>query len=383
VLSVLDVRHAAGGPSNPASEPALEAMERGLTVNQERGSQVVAVSYASTDPVRAALTANRVVQLFAQRQYEQKRENTSRTLSWISARIAELKQELERNDAALQRYRVEHALPEAKHTDVVDSRVSDLNHELTSAETDLAARQSRLDYFTDLRRRDPGALVGNLDPPVVADLRHQESALRRSVAELTAALGVSHPEVRRAVAQLQEVERRIPLEIDRSAANLRDDVRVAAARVHSLRDQLAGVQETAAQGQQAEVGLRDLERQTAASRQLYDALSQRREQLREQQEMTSPDARILSLATPPDRPSSPPDPPDAPRPRRFLDWRRVGCHRRGAGQPGPSQRPRCAGGAGHPVHRPRAAAECDRPVATAPAAPETAVRRLLNETATR
>ncbi len=304
VLSLFDAVHAADG-TDPANEPALEEMERRLVVAQERGSQVVSASYASTNPVRAALTANRVVQLFAQGQYDQKRENTNRALGWISARIAELKQELERNDATIERYRIEHALPENKQTDVLDARLSDLNHDLTAAQADLAARQARLDYLTDLRRHSPSALIGNLDPPVIADLRHQEVGLRRAVAELTAALGESHPEVRRTVAQLQEVQRRIPAEIDRSAANMQDDVRIAAAKVRSLQEQLAGVQEAAQKGQRAEVGLRDLERQTVASRALYDTLSQRREQLREQQEMTSPDARILSLATPPDRTSSP------------------------------------------------------------------------------
>jgi len=305
VLSFLDAGRLPQAKPDPVGETALEAFEKGLVVAQEHGSQVVSAQYASTNPVRAALAANRVVQLFAQNQYDQKRENTNRTLSWISARIAELKQELEHNDAALERYRIEHSLPGNKQTDVVDARIAELNHALTDSQADLTARRSRLDYISDARRRSPGSSVGNLDSAVLADLRHQEVALRQSAADLTPSLGPSHPQVQRVLAQLQEVRRRVALETDRSEANLRDDVRIAAAKVHSLQDQLSAVQDSASKSRQAEVGLRELERQTTASRQLYDSLSQRREQLREQKEMISPDARILSLAAPPNRPSSP------------------------------------------------------------------------------
>ncbi len=304
-LSFAGAAPAADANADPVGEPALDAMQRRLVVAQERGSQVVSVSYGSVSPERAALTANRLVQLFTQRQYDQKRENTNRALGWISGRIAELKQELERNDATIERYRIEHDLPANKQTDVVDARIAQLNHDLTSAQADMAARQSRLDYIADLGRRAPAGLIGNLDSPVLADLRHQEVSLRRTVADLTPSLGASHPEVRRAVAQLQETQRRIAQEVDRSATVLRDDVRMAAAREQSLQQQLAAVQAAAQKGQQAQVGLQEIERQTVASRSLYDNLSQRREQLREQLEMTSPDARILSLATPPDRTSTP------------------------------------------------------------------------------
>ncbi len=305
VLALVDAGRLPDTKPDPVGATALEAFEKQLLVAQEHGSQVVSAQVTSTNPERAALAANRVVQLYAQTQYDQKRENTNRTLGWISARIAELKQELERNDAALERYRIEHSLPGNKQTDVVDARIAELNHDLTAAQTDLTARQSRLDYVADARRRSPGALLDNLDSPVLADLRHQEVALRQSAAELTPVLGEHHPKVLAVLSQLGEVRRRIALEADRSAANLRDDVRIAAAKVRSLQDQLAAMQDSASKGRQAEVGLRELERQTTASRQLYDGLSQRREQLREQKEMISPDARILSLAAPPNRPSSP------------------------------------------------------------------------------
>jgi polysaccharide biosynthesis transport protein len=53
------------------------------------------------------------------------------------------------------------------------------------------------------------------------------------------------------------------------------------------------------------VQLRDFERAAISIRQVYENLLQRREQLTEHQEMMAPDVRILSLAAPPDHPTSP------------------------------------------------------------------------------
>ncbi|MCP3443204.1 Wzz/FepE/Etk N-terminal domain-containing protein [Bradyrhizobium sp. CCGUVB14] len=50
---------------------------------------------------------------------------------------------------------------------------------------------------------------------------------------------------------------------------------------------------------------RELERRTAASAQLYASLLQRQKEIREQEELVNPDVSILSLASPPSRPSSP------------------------------------------------------------------------------
>lgn len=82
-------------------------------------------------------------------------------------------------------------------------------------------------------------------------------------------------------------------------------MRVAEAQVHSLQARAATAQQHRSQAHTADVQLRDLARAAATIRQLYESLLQHREQLTEQQEMMAPDVRILSLAAPPDHPTSP------------------------------------------------------------------------------
>jgi polysaccharide biosynthesis transport protein len=58
-------------------------------------------------------------------------------------------------------------------------------------------------------------------------------------------------------------------------------------------------------GREGELRLRELEHDAAANGQSYAGLLRRQAEIRDQQENVLPDATILSLATPPDRPSSP------------------------------------------------------------------------------
>jgi len=310
VLNMLPADAPANGPpearARGPSEPSIEAFERHLLVYQERGSHVLAVTYTSTSPQEAARAANRVAQLYVDGLYDQKRENTHRTLAWIDKRIPEVKAEVERAEAAAQSYRTEHGLASGNQTDVVDQQLADLNHRVTAAEATLAERQARVASLQQLQHG--GGAIGTLvqagGSAILGDLRSREVALAQSKAELTATLGEMHPRTQAVLAQLQEVRGKISRELGRTAGDLRAEVQTATLELNSLQAQLATAQHTSSEARGDEVHLRDLERGETTIRQVYENLLQRREQLTEQQEMISPDVRILSLATPPDRPSS-------------------------------------------------------------------------------
>ncbi len=291
-----------------AADPSMsvDRFERDLNVSQERGSHVIAISLRSTNPEEAARGANRVAQLYYDSQYEQKRENINRTLAWLGGRIAELREDVEKTEAAVQEYRIEHGLAEARRTDPVNSKIADLNQKLTAAEAELASQQARLSFIHELQRRNTGVtyLAHTLDSPVLRDLLQRESTLRQSMAERAATLGSQNPRTMAIGAQLADVQRKLGLEVAQASDALRDETAITDAKVRSLREQLRATQSVGSKAQADEVRLHELERQATASRQLYESLIQRREQLREQAEMIAPDVRVLSLAAPPERPSS-------------------------------------------------------------------------------
>jgi uncharacterized protein involved in exopolysaccharide biosynthesis/Mrp family chromosome partitioning ATPase len=80
----------------------MEDLERYLKVGQEGRSRVVTVRYTSPSPTEAAIVANRVVQLYVDRQNEPRLKYTSRELIQLRERVAQARDEMMRSTAAAQ-----------------------------------------------------------------------------------------------------------------------------------------------------------------------------------------------------------------------------------------------------------------------------------------
>jgi polysaccharide biosynthesis transport protein len=94
--------------------------------------------------------------------------------------------------------------------------------------------------------------------------------------------------------------------LDERIADLKNGTeRTDAAVQKAIQQRFGAMQGAGSGGREAEADLRQLQRQAAAGGQLYASLLLRQKELRDQQEFIRSDANILSLASPPDRPSSP------------------------------------------------------------------------------
>jgi polysaccharide biosynthesis transport protein len=299
LIAATGLQEQSASDARPAS---LEQFERKLNVFQERGSHVIAIAFKSASPQEAAIAANRVAELYVKSEGEQKEASNARMQTWLDERIPTLKAEVERLDGAVHEYQTRHGLPDSNRTGVVDQQVTDLNRELAVAQSDLALRQARLANLRDRRTRGAGAdaLTGTADAPALAESRRQELALLQSEANIAAALGENHPKMQQVRNQLQEVRRKINQEVDRAVDSLASDVQVAASQVRTVQQRIASMR-----GVNTDPHLQDLERDAASKRRVYEGLRQRSEELREQRDLTSPSVAVLSLASPPERPSSP------------------------------------------------------------------------------
>jgi polysaccharide biosynthesis transport protein len=93
--------------------------------------------------------------------------------------------------------------------------------------------------------------------------------------------------------------------LDERARNLKSELDKAGEAMRTLLvSQVTASSGTGEEGKEAEARLRALERAAASSGQAYAGILQRERELRGDQEIMTPEVRILSLASPPPRPSS-------------------------------------------------------------------------------
>ncbi len=288
-------------------EAAIEAFLDSLKVRQEGRSYVMAVSFTSVDPAKAARVANRLAELYVELQRQVKVEAALEASSWLSDRLESLRQEVIRAEKAVEDYRAQNNLVDAGGSSIKEQELLALNRELSSARADLAQRQAKLERIRELRRkgRNLDAVADVLQSPLIINLRQQEAMLLREEAELRTYYGEKHPRIQNLQREKQQLRDKIAREVNRIIQNLENELQVARARVRELESQLDELTGRTEEERKKLVKLRQLEREAQASRQLYEAFLQRFKETREQADIVKSDARVVSKAAPPESPSTP------------------------------------------------------------------------------
>jgi uncharacterized protein involved in exopolysaccharide biosynthesis len=93
--------------------------------------------------------------------------------------------------------------------------------------------------------------------------------------------------------------------LEERMATVKGDIERTSAALHKAVQQRADMARNAGGELEAAQDPRELERRISANAQLYASLLQRQKEIREQEELVNPDISILTLASPPSRPSSP------------------------------------------------------------------------------
>ena len=279
-----------------------------LTVTRQRLTYVINISFVSENPAKAARIANSLADLYILDQLEAKFDATRQANDWLSRRLAELRQQVQDSERAVEIYRTEEGLESsAAGVTVSEQQLSELNAQLILARTSLAEAEAKYSRAQQIRRS--GGTIESMADVVqsgtISQLRQKQAELARELANLASKYGPRHPEIVNAEAQRRDIERQIGSEINRIVGSLENNVSVAQTRVGALEDSLREIRGEAGTGNQAMIQLRELEREAAANRAVYESFLNRFKETSQQQDFQTPDARVISTATPPGGPSHP------------------------------------------------------------------------------
>jgi succinoglycan biosynthesis transport protein ExoP len=305
---------AAGGEVRPAAEEAaarrqiaLERFADRLTVSQEGDSRVIGVRFTSSDPQRAALVANTIVERYRDAQIAAKVDSADRSAEWVAARIKQLGGELVRSEADIANYMSANDLAATADGSLTAQQLTRLQSELVIARADRAAKEAKLGEVRGFAARKVGydSLPEVASSQILLDLQRQAAALRIQEAQVGREYGPSHPTAMQVRAQRESIAERIADETSKIVRNFENDVLLARGRERALEDALAAGKREYADAERAAVTLRELTREATAKRTLYESLLARAAEMRGQRNLLGADARILSLAAVPIEPSFP------------------------------------------------------------------------------
>ncbi|MEL7028503.1 MAG: Wzz/FepE/Etk N-terminal domain-containing protein [Pseudomonadota bacterium] len=268
---------------------------------------VIRISVKSESPHKAAELANAIANAYLVDQMEAKFEATQRANEWLSARLSDLRDQLRISEDAVEIFRSENDLFQQDGATLNEQQLGQLNAQLALSRADRAEKQARLRRVEELLRSGRGvdAVAEVLASNVIVRLREQQAVVVRKRAELSSRYGDRHPEMIKVRRELSDLENQISAEVQRIVSGLRNDVEAAAERERSLERSLGQLKDGAAEDDRSRVRLRELEREAEANRALYESFLNRFKETTGQEGLQEADARKISEAIPPLKPSSP------------------------------------------------------------------------------
>ncbi|MBL8551575.1 MAG: AAA family ATPase [Hyphomonadaceae bacterium] len=279
---------------------AIEARRRGL-------SYVIEITARAGTALEAQKIANTMADLYLQSQVEAREETARRANSWLTDRLDTLREEVQQKDAAVQAYRAETGLLSSEGQSLTEQQISNVQNSVLQAQADLAEKEARYRQLQQLIRAgsSPASIADALNSSVIRDLRTREADIARRQSDVESRYLGNHPSVLSIRSERADIQRQIQEEIQRISTNLGNEVGVARARLETMRGSLTNARGELAGANSAEVRLRELEREAAAARGVYEGYLQRLQQIADQERLHTTVSRLISHARAPETPFFP------------------------------------------------------------------------------
>ena len=288
----------------------IQNLMNNLEIQRISTTFLIKIRHSHPSPQAAADIANAYAEEYILQQLEAQYGELRQANQWIDARLRTLREEVRQADAAAARYRAEQGLIDVTGESFSEKAATGIATELATARTRLASAQSRFDTVQNLIASGASfdAISEIIASPIIAELRTEQVALNRKLAELKVRYGDRHPEVLKTREEYTELTRQLNRERRRIVDSLRAEVNFAQAQVSSLENNFSDARNTLASNNEALVRLMELERDSEATRGVYEALLNRQKELNERDQLANANARIIARAVPSEKPSKPKKP---------------------------------------------------------------------------
>lgn len=286
---------------------AINRLKGNLAVSRVGKTYVLKVDYTSPDAELAARIARQYGEAYLDDQLNSKYEATRRAGSWLQERIAELKQKSLDTDVAVQKFKQDKQLISTAGTLLSDQQLSQLNAQLIIAQSNLANANAK--YASIKAIIDSGdinsAVTDSLNNTVINSLRGKFVDASKLESDISRRLGPDHIRAQQLRADMNEYQTLIFAELGRIAQSYEVESKIALERVSGLNEQVEAATRVSLTANDAQVQLRELEREAETYRNLYQSFLQKYQESVQQQSFPVTEARVISPAVAASAPSKP------------------------------------------------------------------------------
>jgi len=288
----------------------IQEFREKLQVYAVENSRVIAIEFSSKDPKLASDIPNKMAEVYLEVQSGAKLDTHSDTAKWLEPEIASLTKKVQEAERKVADYRSSNGLFQTTETGSFSTRqLTDISTELARVRGERANAEARAENVRAALKagRASDTLTDVVGSQVIQRLKEAEANLQAQISDSATSLLEGHPRLKGLRAQLTGIRQQIDSETKKILSSLDNEAELSRLRERQLMGQLNGLKADSAKSGEEEVGLRALEREAAAQRQLLETyLARYREATSRLEASSSPaDARIVSRAVEPSEPYFP------------------------------------------------------------------------------
>ena len=293
-------------PTATRIEGLIAVIRKDLKVFGEGDSYVIVVEYSAEDRLLAMDMTNAVVNRYLALQVDGRQETIGQATIWLEDRLRSLEMEVAAKEERIATMRTESLLENGGALENAAQQVTTLNNNMLIASAERLTAEAQVQLLDRLlEESNVEEALAVVSSAAIDSLRNQAFELRQQDAFWAETVGPEHPRRAPILADLQRIDREIAVEVFNVRELRRSEAEVARFRELSLQESIVQMEERVLQISRGEIGLRQLEREAAASRQTYEALLARLTETRTQQRLQEADAKLIEEATLPGAPSAP------------------------------------------------------------------------------
>ncbi|STQ89935.1 GumC family protein [Iodobacter fluviatilis] len=272
-----------------------------------RLSQLVKISFTSTDKELAAAVPNKLAEMYIDSDRDARFAMAQSASQWLNGRVGGLREKLDKSEYALQKYRETNGIISLSKEgqNGTSTQIADTNQQLITAKMKRAEAENAYRQVTAVKNGDYSSVPAVITNPQVSDSKRQEAEAERKVSELIQRYGEDHPKMVQAEGELRSAKINAKRQVDAVVGSLRQSYEAALGTERALEAVLNQARGAVSNLNRKEVQLGVLEREAAANRQLYESFIARAKETAVSQDLQSAIARIIDNASIPNTPIKP------------------------------------------------------------------------------
>jgi capsular exopolysaccharide synthesis family protein len=281
-------------PSSPLFRNAVGYLEGGIGVDPVRRSNLVEITFDSTDPRVAAQVANKLADDYILHNLDLKYEDTTKASAWLKDRLSDMKIKVEKADDALAQYARENGIIFiSDKVTLVNANLGQIQTQLLAARSDRLAKEA---LYDQVQSGHIETLPGIVDSSLIQGLMQKKADLERTYDEMSVNFKPDYPKVVQIKKQMDAIDKQIEQQKKTTAKSIIDQYTTALGREKKLEEALTDAKNQVNDLAEKTIQYNILKREADSNHELFDGLLQRMKEANISAGLSASNIRVVDPA---------------------------------------------------------------------------------------